>query len=104
METYTLDNFPPNVGTVHVAYFENVTNAREIRHRLVAAATAEGPEGEAARAAIDFGFVEAGLVSMSKRRRVRVFRERGGQDSMAWDWVPHPEEEGWPRAETERTD
>lgn len=66
METYTLDYFPPNVGTIHIAYFENVTNAPEIRRRLVEAATASGAEGEAARSAVDFGFVEAGLVRLLK--------------------------------------
>jgi EKC/KEOPS complex subunit CGI121/TPRKB len=65
METYTLSQFPPNVGTVHVAYFENVTNAPEIRRRLVKAATTAGPEGAAARAAVDFGFVDAALVSVA---------------------------------------
>lgn len=62
METYTLSHFPPNLRTLHVAYFENVTNAPDIRKRLVAAATTPGAEGDAARAAVDFGFIEAGLV------------------------------------------
>ncbi|TXT07514.1 hypothetical protein VHUM_03234 [Vanrija humicola] len=62
METYTLAHFPPNVRTLHVAYFENVANAPEIRRRLVQAATAPGAEGDAARAAVDFAFIEAGLL------------------------------------------
>ncbi|KAL1411794.1 hypothetical protein Q8F55_002761 [Vanrija albida] len=62
METYTLPHLPPNLRVLHVAYFENVTNAPDIRRRLVAAATAPGAEGEAARTAVDFAFIEAGLL------------------------------------------
>lgn len=65
METYTLSQFPPNVNTLHLVYFENVKNAPEIRRRLVSAATMEGEEGQRAREAVDFGFVEATLVSIS---------------------------------------
>lgn len=63
METYTLPFFPPNIGTVHVAYFEDVTNAAAIRKRLVEAARMEGAEGDAARQAVDFAFVDAEMVS-----------------------------------------
>lgn len=68
MESYVLPHLPPNVRNVHIAYFENVANAPEIRARLVAAATAPGAEGDAARASVDFGFVEASLVSHSAFR------------------------------------
>ena len=62
MDTYTLDHFPPAVQTVHVAVFHNVRNAPEIRKRLIAAATAQGPEGDAARDQLDFGFIEGNMV------------------------------------------
>lgn len=64
METYTLPFFPPNIGTVHVAYFEDVINAATIRKRLVDAARTEGTEGDALRSAVDFAFVDAELVSV----------------------------------------
>lgn len=64
METYTLPFVPPNMGTIHIASFESVTNAAAIRKRLVEAARMEGEEGEAARAAVDFAFVDADLVSL----------------------------------------
>lgn len=63
METYTLPNFPPNIGTVTIAYFTKVTNAREIRTRIVDAARTAGPEGDALRAAVDFAFIDASTVS-----------------------------------------
>ncbi|RSH84682.1 uncharacterized protein EHS24_006206 [Apiotrichum porosum] len=69
MESYVLPHLPPNVRNVHIAYFENVANAPEIRARLVAAATAPGAEGDAARASVDFGFVEASLL-VSKQHLV----------------------------------
>jgi hypothetical protein len=63
MESYTLSHFPVEVRTVHIALFHNLTNAPEIRKRLIAAATAEGPDGDKARAEVDFGFVEASTAS-----------------------------------------
>ncbi|WWD16436.1 hypothetical protein CI109_100862 [Kwoniella shandongensis] len=62
METYTLSNFPSAYSTIHIALFSNVTNAPEIRTRLIAASVKEGEEGDRARAEVDFGFVEAGLL------------------------------------------
>lgn len=62
METYTLPFVPPNVGTVHIAYFEDVSNAAAIKKRLIDAARTEGEEGERARAAVDFAFIDADLV------------------------------------------
>lgn len=48
---------------VHVALIHNLTNAPEIRKKLIAAATMQGPEGDKARQEVDFGFIEASLVS-----------------------------------------
>jgi EKC/KEOPS complex subunit CGI121/TPRKB len=62
METYTLPFFPPNVGTVHIAYFEDVANAAAIKQRLIDAARTPGEEGERARAAVDFAFIDADLL------------------------------------------
>lgn len=80
---------------MHVAYFENVTNAPEIRRRLVAAATTAGPEGEAARAAIDFGFVDAGLVSgvlraLSSRKDGTPFHNPMLRPALESNWVLSP--------------
>ncbi|KAL7424680.1 hypothetical protein Q5752_000364 [Cryptotrichosporon argae] len=62
METYRLSHFPAPISTLHIALFENVRNAPEIRRRLVTAATTEGAEGDRLRAEVDFGFVEADLL------------------------------------------
>ncbi|CAK9785508.1 hypothetical protein CC85DRAFT_276406 [Cutaneotrichosporon oleaginosum] len=69
METYTLPFIPPNVGTLHIAYFEDVTNAAAIKQRLVDAARTEGPDGERARADVDFAFIDADLL-VSKQHLV----------------------------------
>ncbi|GMK59890.1 hypothetical protein CspeluHIS016_0901070 [Cutaneotrichosporon spelunceum] len=62
METYTLPFAPPNLSTLQIAYFEDVTNAAAIKHRLVEAANTPGAAGEVARAAVDFAFIDADLL------------------------------------------
>lgn len=64
METYTLPSFPLSYHTVHIALFHNVTNAAAIRQRLIQASTATGREGDRARAAVDYSFIEASMVSL----------------------------------------
>jgi EKC/KEOPS complex subunit CGI121/TPRKB len=63
METYTFPTFPSYATPVHIALFDNVTNASSIRKKLIEASTMEGQEGDEARAAVDFGFIDASLVS-----------------------------------------
>jgi EKC/KEOPS complex subunit CGI121/TPRKB len=63
METYTFPTFPSYATPVHIALFENVANASDIRKKLIEASTMEGQEGDKARAAVDFGFIDASLVS-----------------------------------------
>ncbi|BEI86064.1 hypothetical protein CcaverHIS002_0603510 [Cutaneotrichosporon cavernicola] len=62
METYTLAFAPPNLSPLHIAYFEDVENSASIKRRLVSAATTPGADGELARAAVDFAFIDADLV------------------------------------------
>ncbi|GHJ88596.1 hypothetical protein NliqN6_4998 [Naganishia liquefaciens] len=62
MESYILPNFPPEYSSIHLCLFQNVTNSASLRTRLVQAATMEGAEGDEARDAMDFGFVEASMV------------------------------------------
>lgn len=65
METYTLSHFPPSVNTVHIALFEDVSNAPAIRKRLIQAATTDGEEGDRLKAEVDFGFLEGRMVRVS---------------------------------------
>lgn len=62
METFTYKQFPETHRQVHVALFKNVKNAAQLRTRIVQAATLDGPDGDAERAAVNFAFVEAKLV------------------------------------------
>ena len=63
MESYTYDHLPSHLSTVHIALFTSVTNAAELRARIVQAATQSGEEGERAREEVNFAFVDARLVS-----------------------------------------
>lgn len=65
MESYTYDYLPAHLSSVHIALFTDVTNAAELRTRIVQAATQAGEEGERARDAVSFAFVDARLVSNS---------------------------------------
>jgi hypothetical protein len=62
METHTYPHFPSEVSTVHLALYSNVTNAAELKRRLVAAATQPGEEGDREREAVNYAFVDAKLV------------------------------------------
>ncbi|KAI0077604.1 CGI-121-domain-containing protein [Panus rudis PR-1116 ss-1] len=62
MESFYYPQHPPESSYVHVALFTNVTNASELRDRLVKAASMAGPEGVAEREAVDFAFIDATLV------------------------------------------
>lgn len=60
METYT---FPHFQTTIRMALFKHVKNAASLRARLIAASTMQGDEGVRERAAINFAFIDARLVS-----------------------------------------
>ncbi|KLO17509.1 CGI-121-domain-containing protein [Schizopora paradoxa] len=60
METITYNNFE---AKVHLALFTSVENGKEIRERIIKASTAEGAEGDAAREAVNFAFVDAKLIA-----------------------------------------
>ena len=65
METFTFPHIPTqphHSGTAHFALFRNVTNAAQLRKRIVEAARMEGERGESEREAVGFGFVDARLV------------------------------------------
>jgi hypothetical protein len=64
MESYILPNFPREVSSIHLCWFQNVTNSASLRTRLVEAATMEGEQGDKARDEMDYGFVEASMVRL----------------------------------------
>lgn len=65
MESYNYTQFPDDASNVHVALFTNVSNAADLRNRLVQASTMQGEDGEAERQAVDFAFIDATLVGVS---------------------------------------
>lgn len=65
METFHYAHLPNNLAHVHVALFNNVSNAALIRQRIVRASQLEGPEGDQEREAVNFAFIDARLVRSS---------------------------------------
>jgi EKC/KEOPS complex subunit CGI121/TPRKB len=63
MESYVLDGFPAECSSIHLALFQSVSNAADLRRRLVEVATAQGPEAEVERDRLDYAFIDAHLVS-----------------------------------------
>ncbi len=64
MESFSYPQFPRDVSTVYIALFDRVSNAAEIRSRLVKAVSMTGPEGEHEREIMNFAFIDARLVSI----------------------------------------
>ncbi|KAF8263437.1 CGI-121-domain-containing protein [Lactarius quietus] len=60
MESFAYPHFS---SIAHVALFNGVANAAELRARIVRASTLEGDEGDAEREAVNFAFVDARLVT-----------------------------------------
>ena len=59
MESFAYPHFS---SIAHVALFNRVTNAAELRARIVRASSLEGDDGDAEREAVNFAFVDARLV------------------------------------------
>ncbi|PSR72866.1 hypothetical protein PHLCEN_2v11233 [Hermanssonia centrifuga] len=62
MESFSYPQFPRDVSTVYIALFDRVSNAAEIRSRLVKAVSMTGPEGEHEREIMNFAFIDARLI------------------------------------------
>jgi EKC/KEOPS complex subunit CGI121/TPRKB len=60
MESFAYPHFS---SRAHVALFNCVTNAAELRARIVRASTLEGDEGDAEREAVNFAFIDARLIT-----------------------------------------
>lgn len=62
METHTYPHFPAEVSKVYLGLYCNVSNAAELKKRLVTAATLAGEDGEREREAVNYAFIDATLV------------------------------------------
>ncbi|CCL99004.1 uncharacterized protein FIBRA_01012 [Fibroporia radiculosa] len=62
METFRYAHFPLDSSVVHVALFTNVSNAAQLRSRIVRASTMVGPEGDSEREAVNYAFIDARLI------------------------------------------
>jgi len=75
METYHYSQF--NHAVVHVALFDDVTNAAAIRSRIVQAARIPGVDGDTEREAINFAFINARLVGIPTPVFIKVLLTMG---------------------------
>ncbi|KAJ7505576.1 kinase binding protein CGI-121-domain-containing protein [Mycena galericulata] len=74
MQSYQLAHFPPQLSFVHAALYTNVSDSDLLRKRLITASTAEGPDGERERDALNFAFIEARLITSVTHLRTAVYQ------------------------------
>ncbi|KAF4574507.1 hypothetical protein EYR36_005849 [Pleurotus pulmonarius] len=74
METFTNPHFPKNLSVAHVALYASVKNAKELRSRIIKAATLEGDEGEQERQAVNFAFIDARLITSRLHLQTAVYQ------------------------------
>lgn len=67
METYIYPHFPQDLSAVYVALFTGVSNAAQLRRRLITAASMAGDEGELERENVNFAFIDARKVCSRHR-------------------------------------
>ncbi|KAG1811259.1 CGI-121-domain-containing protein [Suillus subaureus] len=72
METYYYSQF--NHAVVHVALFDDVTNAAAIRSRIVQAARNLGVDGNTERKAVNFAFIDARLISSPLHLQTAIYQ------------------------------
>ncbi|KAL4241445.1 EKC/KEOPS complex subunit CGI121 [Abortiporus biennis] len=77
MQSLAYPQFPST--TVHLALFTHVKNAIQLRSRLVKAAEMPGQEGEVEREAVNFAFVNAGLICSSLHLKTAIHRALAAQ-------------------------
>ncbi|OCH93225.1 CGI-121-domain-containing protein [Obba rivulosa] len=74
METYHYPSFPADASHVHIALFKNVSNAAELRSRIVRASLLEGSEGDLEREAVNFAFIDARLICSRVHLQTAIYQ------------------------------
>ncbi|KAJ7134327.1 CGI-121-domain-containing protein [Mycena epipterygia] len=74
MESYRLPQFPAHLSCVHAALYTNVSDSALLRKRLVTASTSEGIDGDRERAAVNFSFIEARLITSVTHLRTAIYQ------------------------------
>lgn len=72
METFTYSHFDRHHSAVHVALFLDVSNAKDLRARIVNASTLAGDAGGVERETVNFAFIDARLVSLLTAHILRI--------------------------------
>lgn len=63
LESYTYPHLSPDISQIYVGLLTDVTNAKAIRSRIIAASTAPGEAGDTEREALNFAFIDARTVN-----------------------------------------
>ncbi|KAG6865382.1 hypothetical protein C0991_003085 [Blastosporella zonata] len=71
MEAYS---FTGSRSVVHVALYTHVTNAAEVRKRIIAAANVAGAEGDALRDAVNFAYIDARLITSRLHLQTAIYQ------------------------------
>ncbi|KAI9059004.1 CGI-121-domain-containing protein [Trametes sanguinea] len=74
METFRYSHLPPELSTVHIALFTDVTNSTALRSRIVRASQLEGPDGDAEREAVNFAFIDARLICSRLHLQTAIYQ------------------------------
>ncbi|KAK0226974.1 kinase binding protein CGI-121-domain-containing protein [Armillaria nabsnona] len=73
MDSFTFDHLHHN-QVAHVALYSPINNASDIRKRIVAAARADGHEGEKERDEMNFAFVDATLITSRLHLETAIYQ------------------------------
>ncbi|KAG6816906.1 hypothetical protein H0H87_001859 [Tephrocybe sp. NHM501043] len=74
MEAYSFPQFGGARSVVHTALYTNVTNAADVRRRIIEAATAPGVEGEALRDAVNYAYIDARLITSRLHLQTAIYQ------------------------------
>ncbi|KAL0949847.1 hypothetical protein HGRIS_009880 [Hohenbuehelia grisea] len=71
METVT---YPELGSSAHFALFTSLKNPGALRERIIKAATLEGKDGDKERAAVNFGFIDARLITSRLHLQTAIYQ------------------------------
>ncbi|KDQ65139.1 hypothetical protein JAAARDRAFT_28791 [Jaapia argillacea MUCL 33604] len=71
MDSYQLPQFNRDI---HIALLKNVSNASQIRSRIIIAASIPSPQGDAEREAINFAFIDPRLLTSALHIKTAIYQ------------------------------
>ncbi|EIM85448.1 CGI-121-domain-containing protein [Stereum hirsutum FP-91666 SS1] len=74
METFTYPHFDHHQSVVHVALFLDVSNAKDLRTRIVNASTLTEDAGDVERETVNFAFIDARLITSRLHLQTAIYQ------------------------------